>query len=285
MANVGAMAEFARLSPSRKALVFALFGGVIALAYWKIAYKALDEELDAAQADHDAKLRTSNRLTADLKKYDELRTRMAEQQQRLDKVLPALSSDAEIPAFFETLQRRVSESGVEVHRWANRNQEPVEGFVKTPVDVELAGTFMQIKRFFASLAQRDVKLSPTSDEGSDGQRERLVSIENLALSSPTVRNREIILTARFVAVMFRQETKPATPDQPANDQPDAAAGKSPAPKPAAASPSEPPLPGPTNTKGRLEKALDAADARNRNAGGVDEAKLPAAGSDRLKGGL
>jgi type IV pilus assembly protein PilO len=300
MASTGAMAELARLPPSRKALVFAVIGGVIGLGYWKLVYQSLDEQLDAVKAEHKAKLGTVDRLTKDLPKYDELRTHMTKLTEQIERNQAALPSEAEVPAFFETLQRKVAESGVEIRRWTNRGEEPVESFVKVPVEIELTGTFMQIKRFFASLTQRDIRLPQPAGHRPSDERERIVSIESLALGSPTVKNREMILTAKFTAVTFRQEDKPVVPDKPPNGQP-AAAAKPPAPNPPAppvpATPAPPPLPSsssapplpsaatPAGAKARLDKALDQGDARNRNAGGVDEAKLPAGGSDRLKRGL
>jgi Tfp pilus assembly protein PilO len=295
MASSSAIAELARLPPSRKALVFGMIGLVIGLGYWKLVYVALDEQLDEAKAEHQNKVQTNQRLAGDLPKYEVLRTHMTKLRELIEKNQTALPNEAEVPAFFETLQHKVAESGVEIRKWTNRSEEPVESFVKVPVEVEMTGTFMQIKRFFASLIQRDVRPSQNLDDRANEDHERIVSIENLALTSPTVKNREIILTARFTAVTFRQEDKPAAPDKPAPGQP-AAAG---APKPASATPptpvpatpspaSPPPLPSaatPAGAKARVEQALDKGDARNRNAGGVDEAKRPATGSDRLKGGL
>jgi len=292
MAGSSAMADFARLPTQKKVLVFAAIGVVLALGYWKLVYNPLSERLDDAESDHDRKVATNKKLADDIPKYQELRTHMTKLRELIEKNQTALPSEAEVPAFFETLQHKVNESGVEIHKWTNRSEEPVESFVKVPVDVEMVGTFMQIKRFFASLIQRDVRPAQAEDKASE-DHERIVSIENLALSSPTVTNREIVLTAKFTAVTFRQEDKPAGAP---NGQPGGAAPRPAAPRPAAVPPppplaptiAPPPLPSattPAGAKARVEKSLDKGDARNRGAGGVNEAKTPRAGSDRLKGGL
>jgi len=163
-----------------------------------------------------------------------------------------------------------------------------------PVEVELSGTFMQIKRFFASLVQRDVRLPGSALTESGGEApERIVSIEDLSLSNPTVANREIVLTAKFTAVTFRQADKPtppatpgATPGapggaaKPAGDPPLAPAASprpTTAPASSAAAPGTPPLP-PTSapaTPPPLPSAVTPAGAK----------AAPATGSDRLKGGL
>jgi Tfp pilus assembly protein PilO len=294
----GAMADFAQMPTQRKVLVFVVIGALLGLGYWKLAYKSLDEQLDAAEADHDNKVATNRKLAGDIPRYEELRTHMTRLRELIEKNQTALPSAPELPAFFETLQHKVAESGVEIRKWNNRGEEPVESFVKVPVDIEISGTFMQIKRFFASLVQHDIRPGQ-SDDAAGEDRERIVSIENLALASPTVRNREIMLTAKFTAVTFRQEDKPVpVPGKPASG-PAAPGGKPAAPAPAAPAPTAPPpLPSaatPAGAKARVENAIEKGDARNRDAAGAADGKpapgakpasaKPATGSDRLKGGL
>ncbi|HEX7838795.1 MAG TPA: type 4a pilus biogenesis protein PilO, partial [Kofleriaceae bacterium] len=227
MARSAAMEDFARMPPGRKLLVFVAIGAVVGLGYWKLVYKSLDEEVEAAEAEHDGKASTNRRLAGDIPKYEELRTHMTRLRELIEKNQTALPSAPELPAFFETLYHKVAESGAQMGKWTKGSEEPVENFIKVPVDIQVSGTFMQIKRLFASLVQRDVRPSPNSDERGTEQRERIVSIENLALIKSSEKDREIILTAKFTAVTFRQEDK--APPRPAN-----------APGPAGASPAAPP---------------------------------------------
>jgi Tfp pilus assembly protein PilO len=299
MAAGSVMADFARMPTQRKVMVFVVIGVVLGLLYWKFVYKALADDLEAAQADHDSKVQTNRKLAEDIPKFQELVTHVAKLRELIEKNQTALPSEAELPAFIETLQHKVTESGVETRKWTYRTPEPVETFVKVPFEVEVSGTFMQIKRFFASLVQHDVKLLPSDDDRANEEHDRIVSIENLTLTTPTVKNRDIILTAKFTAVTFRQEDKP--PDSaPAQGQPAPAsapkpptpsappAPTAPLPSQGAGSASPPPLPSaatPAGAKARVERSIEKGDARNRNAAGVGQAKAPAAGSDRLKGGL
>ena len=286
----GMVADFARMPTQRKVLVFVVIGTLVGLLYWKFAYKALDEDLDAAQVEHDNKVATNRRLAANIPAYEELRTHLTLLKELIEKNQTALPSAPELPAFFETLQHKVAESGVEIRRWTNRPEEPVESFIKVPVEVEITGTFMQIKRFFASLIQRDVGPGPSEDRASAAP-ERIVSIENLALVNPEVKNRELAMTARFTAVTFRQEDK-AAQGPPAAGQP---AGARPVAPPVPVAP-PPPLPSagtPAGARARVEDALEKGDAKDRSAAGAADAATgappagtrPAGGSDRLKGGL
>lgn len=270
MATSGAMAEFARMPPRQKLLVFVVIGGLLGLLYWKFIYKDLDEQLEAAEQQHDAKVDKARKLAADIPKFEELRARINKVRELIEKNQTALPSDAELPAFFETVQRKVAESGAEIHKWSNGAQEPVESFMRVPVEIEMTGTFLQIKKFFASLGQHE-----TRSDGSSDDPERIVSIENLALTNPTVANREVTLNAKFTAVTFRQEDKPveAKPAQ-------GGAAKPAAPPPPAST--APPLPSaatPAGAKVRTENALEKGETRNRNATGAAD------GSARLKGGL
>jgi Tfp pilus assembly protein PilO len=289
------MADFARLPPQRKVMVFVVIGVVLGGGYWRFVYKSLNQDLEAAQAEHDGKVQTNRRLADDIPKYQELRAHMTTLGELIEKNEAALPSEAELPAFIETLQNKVTESGVATRRWTYKNPEIVETFVKVPFEVEVTGTFMQIKRFFASLVQKDVRLSPGQEPGSE-DHDRIVSIENLALSQPAVQDRQIVLTARFTAVTFRQEDRPL-PGKPGAPAPAGRPGAAPPPRPAPPTAAPPPMPTtpsapatppapmtPAGAKAQVEGALDKGDARNRNAAGVDEAKARA-GTERLKGGL
>ena len=100
------------------------------------------------------------------------------------------------------------------------------------------------------------------------------AVENLSLTDPVVKNHEIVLTAKFTMVTYRQD-EPAGP----SGAPQSATPQKPVQK------TLPPADTPAGAKARVEQSLDKGDARNRNATGVDEAKTPAGSAGRLKGGL
>jgi type IV pilus assembly protein PilO len=280
------MADFGRLPAQRKAAVFAVIGVVLGLLYFQFVWKPLKRDLASAEQENKAKIATNKKLADDIPKFEALKTKMKELTQVITENQKALPTEAEVPAFFETLERKVTESGVEIKRWKKLKEEAVEAFVRVPVEIEITGTFMQIKRFFASLVQKGV-VPAVNASGQVEERDRIVSIDNLSLTSPVVKNREIHLNAKFVAVTFRQED-PAAEAPPAKGA-KGAKGAKPAAAPAAAPPAggAPPLPSagtPAGAKARVEQSLDKGDTVNRNATGVDEAKTPT-DSQRLKGGI
>ncbi|MDB4962070.1 MAG: hypothetical protein JWP01_2069 [Myxococcales bacterium] len=271
MATSGVMADFGRLPPQRKAMVFAVIGLVLGALYWQFAWKPLNRNLETAQSDNEMKAGQNNGLAGDIPKYEALKNRMKELTALINENQKALPTEAEVPAFFETLERKVTESGVEILKWRKIKEEPVETFVRVPVEIEISGTFMQIKRFFASLVQKSIT------PGGGEERDRIVAIDNLTLGNPVVRNREIHLVAKFVAVTFRQEdAAPVAPPKKGAPAKPAAVPK------AAPMPTAPPMPSantPAGAKASVEDSMDKSDAALKKGTAPDE------GSARLKGGI
>jgi type IV pilus assembly protein PilO len=208
---MSAMADFARMPTRQKVMVFALVGLMIGLLYYQFVYKGLKADLEAADNENASKQSLNKKLEADIPAFETLKARWFALKHMIDENQKALPTEAELPAFFETLNRKVLESGVEVVRSKQLSEEKIESFIRVPVEYEIVGTYVQIKKFFASLVSKKRKPGEKS-EGQPGEpqldeQERIVSIENLSLANPTVRNREIVLTARFTASTYRMEER------------------------------------------------------------------------------
>jgi type IV pilus assembly protein PilO len=201
-----ALEEFARRPTSYKASVFGGVALAFAALYFQFGYKPLRDELAEARGNSQQMAAKKVQAQKDEEDFRELQTKMVALKKIIDENQKALPTGAELPAFFDTLNRKVNEAGVEIRKWEYKSDVPVDAFVKVPVEIELTGTFFQLKRFFASLVQRGM-----GRPGEGGEQERIVTIENLQLTSPTVRNREIVLTARFTASTFRQEDAAPAP--------------------------------------------------------------------------
>jgi len=293
---MSAMSDFAKMPTQKKMLVFAGIGLALGAIYFQFVLKSLKEDVESAENDHAAKVSQSQKADKDIKEFEALKPKVNQLKAVIDQNEKALPTEAELPAFFETLNRKVVESGVEVLKFRQLPEEPIETFVKVPVEIEMTGNFMEIKKFFASLVPKRKKPGSDANGGDQGveERERIVSIENLSLTDPTVKNREIVLTARFTATTYRQEEKTAgapgstpgvgggavmRPTAPTPAKPLAPASGSGASAPIT------PTSTPQGAKSAVEKSLDKGDDRNRNAAGVDEAKTPTGGKAPAKGGL
>lgn len=247
MATTGVMADFARMPTSRKVLVFVVIGFFLGFIYYRFVFKKLESDLVAARAQREQLAALNKKLGGDVDKYPALKQDYDRVQRCNRANQRALPTAAEVSEFLETLARKVRESGVETKKWTPMPDEKVDEFIKVPLDVEITGTFMQLKRFFASLvpAKTFDCMAATDDVQA---RDRIVSIENLVIKEPIVRNREVVLTARFRAVTFRLEnTAPVT--LPNAVTPDAAA----------------PAGTPAGAKARTDDALKKQDDKNRAA--------------------
>ena len=288
MASSGFIADFAKKPPQYKAVVFGGIALALGFVYFKFGYSPLKEKLEQGHQDSEQMLSRSQRMDNDLVKFKELRTRMDQLQKVIDENQKVLPSESELPAFFETLNRKVTEAGVQVTKWQRKKEETLGQFIKVPVDVEITGTFFQIKRFMASLVQRDVRPSAAANDGGtplNEAHERVVSIEDLSLADPKVKNREIVMVAKFVASTYRQEDKTGA----AADLPTTKPGATSAPAKAGAgagSSSGMITSKPATAKATTEAAIKKGDERDR-AGAGGESATPAVGSGQVgsaKGG-
>ncbi|HEY0250537.1 MAG TPA: type 4a pilus biogenesis protein PilO [Kofleriaceae bacterium] len=270
------MQDFARLPNQRKAMIFIVAGFLMFLLYYQFVFKPLNNSVSQAEGEHDSKVAANHKADADIKTFNELKPAVNRLKAQIDQNEKALPTEAELPAFFDTLNRKVTESGVTVNRSQQQPEAPIESFIRVPVDFEIQGTFMQIKKFFASLVPKKKKSSSVVDpanQDSVEERERIVSIDNLVIGDPQVKNREMVLTARFTANTYRQEEK-TEPNTPKTSKP--AATPTPAPATGSATtppPALPPAATPAGAKARANDAMKKDEVRS--------------GSDaqRLKGGL
>jgi type IV pilus assembly protein PilO len=257
----GALSEFGRRPIGYKVGVFAAIGAVLALLYLKapipFGYKAAKAKLDDARSENSELLSTSTKLDNDAKEYKKKLAEADDLNRMIEENQKALPTESELPAFFDTLGRKVGEAGIEVRRWDYQRELPIESYFKVPIEIEVTGTYYQIKRFFASLAQRD----PVPTVRPDGttqveNRERIVTIENLQLYDPKIRNRgELTMTAKFIASTFRQ-------DAPAAAAADDKKPVKPKPVPAGAGSAQPPAATPAGAKARAEEAMDKSQQRS-----------------------
>jgi Tfp pilus assembly protein PilO len=258
------MADFARMPNQRKVMVFVVIGVLSFLLYYQFVLTKLRAEVEDAEHQHDAQVGLTHKLDGDIKDYNDLKPTIRILKIQIDQNEKALPTESELPAFFETLNRKVTESGVQVNRTTQKPEEPVDAFIKVPVEFEIQGTFMQIKRFFASLVphKRKPGEAPSDDSGVE-ERERIVSIDDLAISDPQIKNREIVLTAKFTATTYRQEEHA----EPAKAKSAGPGGTAPPAK------AMPPAATPAGAKARANDAMDKDEKRSEGS------------AARLKGGL
>lgn len=158
-----------------------------ALAYYVVFYSDIAGKIEGAQA-------ARTQLEADLKKakmaelayqkdIEEL-ARRRERERELNKILP---QSTEYPAFLASVQTVANMAGVELSAWTPEPEVKEKFYAKVPMKVELTGRFHQIAKFFFGI----------------GQNDRIMNIENISISKPTIVDRDVVVSVTGLATAFR----------------------------------------------------------------------------------
>jgi len=248
----------ARKAQQTQIAVVVLGALALGVLYWQFLYAPLDEKRQELEQTH-ARLSKENR---DLKQEERVQSAMLECKPELDALgrrnelmLPA---DSEPVAFLKVLTNLAGAAGLaqgptkklaeEVvtapppakaapAQAADEEEVPAEekpcwekvpglvpdkagaaGFVRVPFEIEVSGTFHQLTKYFWLIHQH-------------ARSGRIISIEDLTLKDPRGTADGVVLTARFVAVGFREEERPEAAKGAAGAAaatPSPAAGASPA---------------------------------------------------------
>ncbi|KAB2910576.1 MAG: hypothetical protein F9K40_02290, partial [Kofleriaceae bacterium] len=202
----GALAEFSRRPLQQKVLIFIGIGALLGLLYWQFMLSSLIKERDTAQADLDAQKSEQDRLRAQKKRYDDLVADEARLRAEIEQNQKALPTESEMPAFFDMLSRKTGEAGIELVKREIKKDVVIEAggapppppggkpapatvsaaaasFIKVPVDIEVTGTYYQLKKFMASLRPRKSEAQVTDPDAVE-EKDRIITIESLAITDP-----------------------------------------------------------------------------------------------------
>jgi Tfp pilus assembly protein PilO len=285
MASPSFIADFAKKPPIYKVGVFFGIAAVLGLLYYQLVLSSIRKDTTAAEEQRESLAAAETALKKDEREYKDLKKEHGELEKTIDDNDDALPTAAQLPAFFDMLNRKVGEASVEVRKWEYQKEIPVEDFVKVPVVIELQGTFQEIKKFFyllykMSQKEGDQATAPlpgapvvATGAGSD-DRDRILTIEDLKISDPEVKNNELLLIATFRASTFRQDSREPVVDEKAKAKEDKKKAKTKGGK----------------VKDKVEDSMDKSDDRARGAGGDDadqpeRTDKPEGGSDAVKKGM
>jgi type IV pilus assembly protein PilO len=156
------------------------------VVYFVIFHSELQAKITSAQ-------NTSLRLDAELKQakaaehaYQEDLQELAERERNRRELMKILPETTEYPAFLSSIQNVANLVGVELRGWTPQEEVPEEFYARVPMKLELAGRFHQLAKFFYYV----------------GQSERIINMENIALTDPKKKDGEIRLGAHVLATAF-----------------------------------------------------------------------------------
>jgi hypothetical protein len=228
MASAGFAADFAKRPPAVKlgALVVVLL--LLGLGYYQLVFKKLRQDLRDVESEAAALVQRERQIAKETKEYDTLRAELDKLEYVIAANERALPDAAQLDSFFGLILRKAKDAGLVVRRWDPAKEVAVdETIYKVPLDVELDGTFYQVKRFFYLLWMMN---QTSDDEPSDGvtaeqieDRDRILTVEDLRIVAPRVRTGDLEVTVSFRASTFRKEPV----EEPAEDPKKKATGKAP----------------------------------------------------------
>jgi Tfp pilus assembly protein PilO len=291
MASTGVIAEFGKKPPAVKVAIFVAIGLVLAGLYWQLVYSKLRKDIQAEEANATALADDEKKLQKDEKEYKDLKAKQDALEALIKENDSALPTAAQLPAFFDMLNRKVGEASVEVRRWERLSEVQVDDQIfKVPVQIELQGSFYELKKFFYLLYkmnqnERDEPAEPSTDPTAVPaeeieERDRILTIEDLRIGDPQVKNNELTLVATFRASTFRKE-EPEPAAVPADDKKKDTKKDAKDPKPPKAGDAKTPPPSgqtgiPARSKEKVEGAMEKSEQRVEKSPG---------GADAVKGGM
>ena len=195
----------AKWTSSQKLMALFLPPLLVGALYYQFGYVAASETHTALESQQAELLNQQAQLDRDLEIKKQLTQRMEELQQNIRANERALPTSAELPAFFDFLQRRAGEAGVTTRKWDQQASEKVDIYVRVPVKIEVAGSFANLVKFFYLLGPLGKDAGQGGTE-SLGFGERIVSVENLTLGNAQIEDGEVTLVAGFTAATFYLDT-------------------------------------------------------------------------------
>jgi len=184
----------AKLPLPAKIGVGAAFSAVVMFAYWFIFYSDVASNIVGAEQQkktlHDQMAQQQQAQATYFADRGELALR--EQRAReLNKVLPP---EAEEDAFLSSVQQASNVAGIDLKGYAPIAEVPLAFYSKIPMKIDLTGKFHQIAKFAYEL----------------GKVDRVINVENIELSEPTLVGDEVVLKGKCLATAFHA-VAPAAP--------------------------------------------------------------------------
>lgn len=200
---MGAFDDLAKKSLQYRLGVLAFVIGAMLVVYYFTLRGPDSEEQENLASQQNRLLADQRKLDKDLEEMRRLARVYVELEQSIRDNQRALPTEAELPAFFDHLQRKAVDAGVTIRRWSRLDEQPIDMYIQVPVQVEIGGNFFNIMKYFYLLGPPQGGSVPSNAE-TVRISERIVSVEDLSLTEPKVVDGEMQLTANFVASTFRQ---------------------------------------------------------------------------------
>jgi len=161
---------------------------LLAVGYYLAIYRSIDEDISTAEGQMATLMQQESTWSSKQKTYrsdvEELNRRRARSREQV-KILP---TDADMDAFLDNLNSIAELSGLTIQSTQPEPEQPQEGFyARLPVQLEMRGRYFQLAKFLFNI----------------GRVDRIINMQNIVLSNPTLVDNEVVLQANVLATTFR----------------------------------------------------------------------------------
>lgn len=159
---------------------------LLLFGYWFIFYSDVASKIEGAERQKkDLKTQFVDQQQVQATYFaDRGELALREQHAReLNKVLP---SDAQEDAFLSAIQTASNAAGIELKGYSPADEVAETFYSKVPMQLDISGNFHQIAKFAYEL----------------GKVDRIINVENIVLTDPSIAGDEIALRGRCLATAF-----------------------------------------------------------------------------------
>jgi type IV pilus assembly protein PilO len=178
---------FAKLPIGGKIALLALIVGLFSAVYYFALHMSLADEIESAQQQHVALEGQLREAEARQREYIRLTQELAAREAVDREHKRILPERAEIAAFLEDINRLAELSGLDIRLVEPRPEEPAELFIRIPVQVQVAGRYHQVAKFFYNVSRlprainmENIKLVEMNEPRDAAEDEIVLAVETLA---------------------------------------------------------------------------------------------------------
>jgi type IV pilus assembly protein PilO len=161
--------------------------GLTAVAYWVVFYGDISSKITSARAQETtlrSELARARKAEFSYQKDLEELAQRKQRQRELNKMLP---KETEYPAFLSSVQSVANVTGVSLSAWSPQGEVKEKYYARIPMKIEVDGRYHQVAKFFYGV----------------GQVDRIINMENISLTKPTVKEEDVYVEVSALATAFR----------------------------------------------------------------------------------
>jgi type IV pilus assembly protein PilO len=182
------IARIFELPARQRVLLLVGLVGVLFFSYAYFLYWPRSEEIDAKEAQVDEMTRDRDKKAALAANLDQMRKIVADLNAALKQAVAQLPDTKEIPDLLSSVSSIGKEAGLEVVKFKQREEQPIDFYAEVPVEVAVRGTFHQIAAFFDQVSRLT----------------RIVNVSDIGVKSPATSERDgVTLDVACTVTTFR----------------------------------------------------------------------------------